>query len=212
MYHSKKLLGETESLKSAYASVIEKFLKKVSIFKIYQYQLFRRSAYDAKLYYALFKDDANKIYSALYEYEPNPYTLQQWALCRAYLKQFKQAFADIDKALRQRPNNFSIQNTSAIILFEANRDEKNETGKKKRKEAMGILEKCYYNDKRKAYHANRFAEFAIEIYEMDNDYQYIQQARRWIDEIISKGDAASRYTKKYDKRLTEIIEQYNSKI
>lgn len=77
---------------------------------------------------------------------------------------------------------------------------------------MRILEKCYYNDKRKAYHANRFAEFAIEIYEMDNDYQYIQQARIWIDEIIGKGDAASRYTKKYDKRLTEIIEQYNSKM
>lgn len=47
---------------------------------------------------------------------------------------------------------------------------------------------------------------------MDNDYQYIQQARIWIDEIIGKGDAASRYTKKYDKRLTEIIEQYNSKM
>lgn len=212
LYHSKKLLGETESLKSAYASVIRKFLKKVSIFKIYQYHLFRRSAYDAKLYYDLFKDDANKIYSELYEYEPNPYTLQQWALCRAYLKQFKQAFADIDKALRQRPNNFSIQNTSAIILFEANRDEKSEIGKQKRNEAMKILEKCYFNDKRKAYHANRFAEFAIEIYEMDNDYQYIQQARKWIDEIINKGDTASRYTKKYDKRLTEIIEQYNAKM
>ena len=211
LYHSKRLLGETESLKSDYSDVIKQFLEKVSIFKIYQYQLFRRSAYDAKLYYTLFKNEANKIYSDLYEYEPNPYTLQQWALCRAYLKQFKEAFADIDKALRQRPNNFSIQNTSAIILFEANRDEKNQTGRQKRNEAMKILEKCYYNDKRKAYHANRFAEFAIDIYEMDNDYQYIQQARRWIDEIISKGDAISRYTKEYDKKLTEIIKQYDKK-
>lgn len=211
LYHSKKILSETESLKSAYSNVIRKFLKRVPIFKIYQYQLFRRSAYDAKLYYTLFREEANEIYSALYEYEPNPYTLQQWALCRAYLKQFKEAFADIDKALRQRPNNFSIQNTSAIILFEANRDEKNPTGRQKRNEAMGILEKCYYNDKRKAYHANRFAEFAIDIYEMDNDYQYIQQARLWIDEIINTGDAVSRYTKKYAKRLADISEQHDAK-
>ena len=133
-------------LRNAYASVIEKFLKKVSIFKIYQYHLFRRSAYDAKLYYTLFGEDANKIYSELYEYDQNPYTLQQWALCRAYLKQFKEAFADIDKALRQKPNNLSIKNTSAIILFEANRTEKNLTGQQKRNEAMQILEQCYYND------------------------------------------------------------------
>lgn len=212
LYHIKRILSETKSLRNAYSDMIRKFLNKVSIYKIYQYQLFRRSAYDAKLYYTLFKNEANNIYSDLYEYDPNPYILQQWALCRAYLKQFKEAFADIDKALRQKPNNFSIQNTSAIILFEANRDEKNETGKKKRNEAMKILERCYNNDKRQAYHANRFAEFAIDIYEMDKDDQYIQQARIWIDEIISRDGVISRYTKKYDRRLTEILEQKNEEI
>lgn len=208
LYHSKKIFSEVKELRNAYASVIEKFLKKVSIFKIYQYHLFRRSGYDAKLYYALFGEGANKIYSELYEYDQNPYTLQQWALCRAYLKQFKEAFADIDKALRQKPNNFSIKNTSAIILFEANRTERNITGQQKRNEAMQILEQCYYNDQRKSYHANRFAEFAIDIFDMDGDYQYIKKARLWLDEIIKKGDAMSRYTKQYDKRLTQIINQY----
>ena len=208
LYHSRKIFSEVKDLRNAYASVIEKFLKKVSIFKIYQYHLFRRRAYDAKLYYTLFGEDANKIYSELYEYDQNPYTLQQWALCRAYLKQFKEAFADIDKALRQKPNNLSIKNTSAIILFEANRTEKNLTGQQKRNEAMQILEQCYYNDQRKSYHANRFAEFAIDIFDMDGDFQYIKKARQWLDEIIKTGDAMSRYTKQYDKRLTQIINQY----
>ena len=208
LYHSKKIFSEIKNLRNAYASVIEKFLKKVPIFKIYQYHLFRRSAYDAKLYYALFGEGANEIYSQLYEYDQNPYTLQQWALCRAYLKQFKEAFADIDKALRQKPNNFSIKNTSAIILFEANRYENNLTGQQKRNEAMQILEQCYHNDQRKSYHANRFAEFAIDIFEMDGDNQYIKKARLWLDEIMKKGDVMSRYTKQYDKRLTQIINQF----
>ena len=43
---------------------------------------------------------------------------------------------------------------------------------------------------------------------MDGDYQYIKKARLWLDEIIKNGDAMSRYTKQYDKRLTQIINQY----
>lgn len=211
LYHSKKLLGEDQRLKSAYSEVIKKFLSRVSTLKIYQYQLFRRSAYDAKLYYTLFGEEANEIYEELYDYDHNPYTLQQWALCRAYLKQFKEAFADIDKALRQKPNNFSIRNTSAIILFEANRRENNHMGRQKRNEAMKILEQCYYNDKRKAYHANKFAEFAIDIFEMDRDPQYISQAKTWIDEIISKADGVSRYTKKHRDRLNEILNFHDEK-
>lgn len=212
LYHSKKILSENKQLRCAYAQVISKFLRKVSIYKIYQYNLFKRSAYDAKLYYTLFGSDANEIYARLYDYEHNPYTLQQWALCKAYLKQFKEAFADIDKALRQKPNNFSIENTSAIILFEANKEELNATGKQKRSEAMKILEKCYYNDKRKVYHANRFAEFAILIAKIDYDFSYIYQAKAWIDEMMAKGDGISRYTKKYEKELEKMIEQYNLSI
>ena len=209
LYHCKKLLSETKELQKPYAKTIEKFIRKISIYKIYQYNLFRRSAYDAKLYFTLFNNKANEIYSYLYDYEPNPYTLQQWALCMAYLKQFKEAFSYIDKAMRQKPNNFSIENTSAIILFEANKEEKNSIGREKRQEAMKILEKCYHNDKRKVYHANRFAEFAIEIAQIDNDYEYLHQAKLWLDEIMTSGNAISRFTKKHYKKITELIKLYN---
>ena len=204
LYHCKKALADDKRLKHAYSNVINNFLERVPVFKIYRYNLFKRSAYDAKLFHSLFKEKANEIYDKLYDYEANPYTLQQWALCRAYLKQFKEAFSDIDKALRQKPNNFSIRNTSAIILFEANREELNATGKQKRAEAMDILSECYKNDKRKTYHANRFAEFALEIFEIDKDSQYIEQAKKWIDEVLSNNDGILWYTKKYQKRLNEI--------
>lgn len=205
LHHCKKVLTENNDLVQAYSSVVKTFIERIPVYKIYRYNLFRRSAYDAKFFHILFKEKSNEIYEKLYDYEPNPYTLQQWALCRSYLKQFKLAFADIDKALRQRPNNFSIKNTSAIILFEANREERNETGRQKRAEAMKILTECYKNDKRKAYHANRFAEFAINIFEIDNDSKYIEQAQKWIDEVVSKNEGNSRYTRKYQKRLKEII-------
>lgn len=205
LHHCKKVLTENNDLVQAYSSVVKTFIERIPVYKIYRYNLFRRSAYDAKFFHILFKEESNEIYEKLYDYEPNPYTLQQWALCRSYLKQFKLAFADIDKALRQRPNNFSIKNTSAIILFEANREERNETGRQKRAEAMKILTECYKNDKRKAYHANRFAEFAINIFEIDNDSKYIEQAQKWIDEVVSKNEGNSRYTRKYQKRLKEII-------
>lgn len=207
LYHGKKLLAEQPELKNAYAKTISVFLNKISPYKIYQYHLFRRSAYDAKLYYDLFNKNANDIYAMLYNYDHNPYTLQQWALCRAYLKEFKEAFADIDKAQRQKPANFSIRNTSAIILFEANRDDKSEIGYQKRKEAIEILEKCYYNDKRKVYHANRFAEFAIDIANLDNDYQYIERAITWLKELVDQGEVLSRYTKKYLLQLNDIQRQ-----
>lgn len=204
LYHAKKVLSENSRLKVAYGEAINIFLQKVSPYKIYQYHLFRRSAYDAKLYHTLFGEKANDIYEALYEYDHNPYTLQQWVLCRSYLKEFKEAFADIDKAQRQKPNNFSIKNTSAIILFEANRDDKSEIGCQKRIEAINILEECYSNDKRKTYHANRFAEFVIVIANDDGNYEYVEKAIKWLTEIVARGENTSWHTKKYLEQLQSI--------
>lgn len=206
--YSRKILSKEAVLKAPYAKVIERFLKRIPKYKIFHYNLFRRTAFDAKLYYDLFNTKAKKIYEELYNYEENPYTLQQWSLCLAYLNEFKEAFLYIDKALREHPNNFSIQNTRAIILFEANKHEDNEIGQQKRNEAMEILKKCYHNDKRKSYHANRFAEFAIIIFEKYHNYKYIEEARKWIDEIIADGAITNRYTKKYKDQLEEIIQFY----
>ena len=86
---------EDKDLRNKYAKVVKKFLERVSVYKIYKYNLFKRSAYDAKFFHQLFGEQAKSIYSKLYNYEPNPYTLQQWALCEAYEKNFKTAFKSL---------------------------------------------------------------------------------------------------------------------
>lgn len=204
LYHAKSVLSENAELKTAYANTIATFLQKVSRYKIYRYNEFKRSAFDAKLFYSLFGKDANAIYNDLYDYDSNPYTLQQWALCRAYLNEFKEAFAAIDKAQRQKPSNFSIRNSSAIILFEANKHDTSEIGRAKRTDAMNILKECYSNDKRKSYHANKFAEFAIEISKIDSNYEYIEQALIWLGEIVCKDEGTSRYTRHNLAELNKI--------
>lgn len=183
LQHAKKVLRQVSELRGAYSAVIYEFLQKISPYKIYQYNLFRCSAYDAKFYHTLFGERACEVYKALYEYDNNPYTLQQWALCSAYQKNFKEAFALIDKAQQKKPNNFSMKNTGAIILFEANRGDKSDIGRAKRIEAISILEECYSNDKRKTYHANKFAEFVIDVANTDGNYDYVDKAVKWLDEI-----------------------------
>ena len=76
-----------------------------------------------------------------------------------------------------------MKNTGAIILFEANRGDKSDIGRAKRIEAISILEECYSNDKRKTYHANKFAEFVIDVANTDGNYDYVDKAIKWLDEI-----------------------------
>lgn len=204
LHHLKDILFRDKDTSVCYADVVEKFIRNISPYIIYNFHEFKRRAYDSDMFYTLFAKKANSIYQYLYEYDHNVFTLQQWALCRSKLKQFKEAFADIDKAMGQLPNNFSIQNSRAIILFEANRNETSELAKEKLYEAMDILEKCYKNDKRRVYHAQKYAEFALHLYHQLHEDKYISQARRWIDEIIRKKDSLTKLTMKYQKQLEEI--------
>lgn len=192
--------------KTAYAAIIEKFIKTVSSFRILRYDIFRRKAYDAELFSKLFSyEQSNEIFSLLYQKNPNCYTLQQWALCKMKFKHYKEAFADIDHALSLAPNNFSIQNSQAIILFEANKYDYSETALNSLKEAMSILRDCYNNDKRKIYHSQKFAEFAIILQEKHNCKDFIEDAKKWILETIQEqGENISKKTKELKARLDKI--------
>ena len=120
-------------------------------------------------------------------------------------KHYKEAFADIDHALSLAPNNFSIQNSQAIILFEANKYDYSETALNSLKEAMSILRDCYNNDKRKIYHSQKFAEFAIILQEKHNCKDFIEDAKKWILETIQEqGENISKKTKELKARLDKI--------
>ncbi|WP_346920796.1 SIR2 family protein [Clostridium sp. UBA7339] len=200
-YYVNKIL--IKDFRNEYGNIIKDFIFKVPPFKIYKNYVFKRTAYDAELFYKLYGNSANDIYKRIYSYDDSAYTLQQWALYRSKMKNFKEAFADIDKAMNLQKNNFSIKNTRAIILFEANKDLKTGIAINGMCEAMEILEDCYKSDKRKIYHAQKYAEFAIHLYENFKRYDYINQALKWIDDIMKSGDSKTDKTRKLKNSLLQ---------
>lgn len=190
--------------KNDYGKVIKKFVQEMDPCLIFKNHVFRRSAYDADLFFDVFDKNGDEIYEEVYKNTPNAYTLQQWALYKAKTKRFSEAFSDIDIALHMQPNNFSIKNARAIILFEANKDKKTMTAKKSLEKSMDILSECYQSDKRKVYHAQKYAEFALSYLNIYKDNRYIEQAFVWLTELIKNEDSMSRKTKNLYGKLKKI--------
>lgn len=168
-----------------YGKIISRFINSVQPNFIYKYYVFKRKAYDSNLFLQLFGETADEIYSTIFMYDSSAYTLQQWALYKAKTKRFEEAFSDINKALTMLPNNFSIKNSMAIILFEANKNKEYELAKQYLYKAMHILEECYSSDKRKEYHIKQYKDFAIFLYHQYNDNSFLDHAYRWINELYS---------------------------
>lgn len=194
-----------DDFKSEFSEVIKKFTLNVAPYKIYRYYIFKRSAYDARLFKTLFNDNAHILYEHVSRFDESAYTLQQWALYKAYLGDYSGAFSDIDKAINISPNNFSIRNSRAIILFEANKNKKTEIAEEAITEAMTILQQCFKSDKRKVYHAQKYAEYALFLSSEHNNNDYLEQAKDWIDSIIESKESTSFRTKHLFKKLNDSL-------
>lgn len=194
----------SSKFKNDYKKIVKRFIFQVNPFKIHRYDVFKRSAYDATFFYKLYGNDANDIYSFIYNYDNNAYTLQQWALYKTKTGDFKGAFDDIDNALAVKPQNFSIQNTHAIILFEANKNLRTAEAQKELTRAMDILSKCYNSDKRKIYHAQKYAEFAIFLANNFSNSSYIMSANEWIENIITYDESRSPWTLSLQRKLKQM--------
>lgn len=191
--------------KADFKETIRKFIQNVSPYKIYQHYIFKRSGYDAKFFSDLFGKDAYDLYECIYRFEDSEYTLQQQALYKAYQGDFTGAFADIDKALNKNRSNFSIKNSHAIILFEANKGKRTTIAEDGMSKAMETLENCFRSDKRKVYHAQKFAEFAIYLAKEWEKDDYLEQAKTWLEQIVSTGESQSRRTKDLLERIRSQI-------
>lgn len=202
-YHALKSL--TTSYKADFCRVIRKFILNVAPVKVYKHYVFKRTGYDALMFFRLFDDSAHDLYSKIYDYDSSPYSLQQWALYKAYLGDYKGAFADIDRAINLHSNNFSMKNTRAIILFEANRDKKSDLAMEGMSEAMETLNQCYHSDKRKVYHAKKYAEFSMFLATEWQETGYLSQAKEWLENIVASGESTSHSTKKLLKDIKSII-------
>lgn len=185
-----------EDFKREYGGVIRRFIFEVSPYKVYHYYIFKRSAFDARLFKKLFFKNAHDIYEFLVRYDDGAYALQQWALYKAYLGDYSGAFADIDRAISMNPYNFSIRNSRAIILFEANKEKSDSIALEGLKEAMDTLQRCFTSDKRKVYHAQKYAEFALYYSQIRGIPVYLSQAHEWLEQLISTKESTSKQTKR----------------
>lgn len=185
-----------------YGNVVRKVITKVPRGVITNYHIFKRRAYDADLFYVLFRNEAKDLYDIIYSFDGSAYTLQQKALYLAKNKEFSEAFKLIDEANLKLPNNLSIKNTKAIITFEANKSSAstNSQARAQIDNAMIILENCYQNDTRKIYHAQKFAEFATFLRDECGDARYIETAKSWLNDITKDGDA-SRNTRYWKRKV-----------
>ena len=180
--------------------VLNKFVERVPTFKICRYDIFKSSAFDADIVTRYFTqyDDGIEFYKKCLEIEDSAFMYQQIALYASRKRKYSDAFRWIDKAKNcEKRNIFSIRNTHAIILFNANIGKENEDGSviATLHQSLEILKDCYKNDLRKGFHARIFGELVLKLYETygyDEVEKYIETANKWLEiEMASKSNGNS---------------------
>lgn len=174
-------------------SVMNKFVERVPTFKICRYDIFKSSAFDADIVTRYFTkyEEGIEFYKKCLEIEDSAFMYQQIALYASRKRKYGDAFNWIDKAKNcEKRNIFSIRNTHAIILFNANINKENEDGSviATLHQSLAIIEDCYKNDLRKGFHARVFGELILKFYEAygyDEVEKYIETAMKWLDNEMS---------------------------
>ena len=168
--------------------VMNNTLKYVPSYIICNYKSFRKYAFDKVIVSRAFEnwEEGQEFYEKAFLYDSyNPYVLQQGALYLAQKKQYEQAFIWIDRALSMTDDKyFSIRNSHAIILFNANINKNDDGVRSELDRSMRILERCMKADARKRFHANTYGNQAIKYYERFQDnksLEYLNQALEWLN-------------------------------
>ena len=102
---------------------------------------------------------------------------------------------------------FSIRNSHAVILFNANIEKNDNSVREQLDKSMQILEKCMNADSRKRFHARIFASQAIQYYGRFNDEKassYLKTARSWLEQIV-KSNTWDDESEKALAKLNEMI-------
>jgi hypothetical protein len=193
--------------------MLNRFHKNVSPFRICHFDIFKRRAFSADVAKKAFPkcEDGIAYYERLHKRDKNYYLLQQAALYCSYKKQHSEAFRLIDKAISEAgPSVFAIKNSHAIILFEANIDHASTSGDAVRREldrSLSLLTECHNHDFRKQYHALKFADLALQYWDIYGDNKaesYLRTANSWL-EIEQK--VAS-----WNRNLVRLIDRISRKL
>lgn len=90
-------------------------------------------------------------------------------------------------------------------MFESNKEIGNTDAIDYMHKAMEILKQCYLDDKRKLYHAQKFAEFAIFFYKQYHYSDYLKDSKKWLLEVSESNEYTSSRTKKLIDKITTIL-------
>ncbi len=179
--------------KALLAKVMWTVLKKVNSFTICNYRIFRKWAFDKVLVMKAFENwrEGKEFYEEAFLYDNrNPYILQQGALYLSANRKYRDAFDWIDKAKTlTNDKQFSIRNSHAIILFDANYEVSGSEAEKQMDVSMAILHKCYSDDMRRTFHAKTYADQALRYlikYHNNKAKAYLSQALEWLDEELKE--------------------------
>lgn len=171
--------------------VLNTFISNIPSIRVCHYKVFRKYAFDKMKALRAFEKwkDGRDYYEKAFLYDrENPYVLQQGALYLAQKKQFEEAFVWIERARNMTDDKyFSIRNSHAIILFNANIEKNGADVRVELDRSMSILEKCMNNDSRKRFHANVYGSQAIKYFKRYGDEkakQYLRQALEWLNKEI----------------------------
>lgn len=194
LFYALETFSKNDDLRKVYKYMISRFVEDVPKSNVYRYDIFVKKAYDSRLFYKIFNDDeemAFDLYDSIYYYDESPYTLQQKALCLSLFLRSKEAFSVIDDALSFFPNNFSMKNSKAEIIYNANKSFRSKQAEEQLHKATDILEECRKNDKRQNYHAILYAKIVLhlnECYPNENNFLMIKTALDWLETISADHD------------------------
>lgn len=181
------------SSKTMLANVVWKVLRNVNYVSICNYRKFRRWAFDKALMMKAFSNwrDGKDFYEEAFLYDNrNPYVLQQGALYLSAMKKYRDAFDWIDKAKTMtNDKQFSIRNSHAIILFDANYEIMTREAENQMDKSMEILHKCYKDDMRRTFHAKTYADQALRYfgkYHNDKAKAYLEQSKVWLQDELKE--------------------------
>lgn len=177
------------------------FHSEVSPTKIPRYDIFRRMAYDANLTTKAFPrwEDGLEFYDRCFERDRSHSFKQQGAIYLSRKKQYPLAFKWIDEAMSiAGKRGSSVKNTYAVIMFNANYDKPVSAPEVvvTLDQSMTILQNCYTDDLRKAYHAKVFADQSVKYAEKfpasPLSIEYVEQATKWLNAELKlrQGDRA----------------------
>lgn len=174
------------------ADVMWNVINNVYYVTICNYRTFHKWAFDKTLVQRAFPNwkDGKDFYEEAFIYDNrNPYVLQQGALYLSSKHQYDDAFDWIDKAKTMTNNkHFSIRNSHAIILFDANYEINTSEARILLEKSMTTLHECYNNDARRTYHAQIYGEQALRFFRKYHDaksVEFLNQAQVWLKDELS---------------------------